>query len=648
MAPRSSSRRWTTGSHRRTIARTRPRPAWSSVQPRPTLPRSKRWSRCSPDAKRPAIVAGSGSDDAPTLGRARRACREARRARVAGGVRRAPASRGTTRCSPVTSPLTGRASGTRSRSTTSCSRSEPRRSASTRTSRARSRRRRDAHRGRHQRPGRGAPQPRRARRRRSGRWRLRRSSPPVPAHEAWQAHAPPAPEPPAPPRRAPTRCAPETSSPRWPSGSRPTPWSSRSRRRTGRRCSNGYRPRAARVPEPGDGRPRLRDSRRHRHPDGAARSAVVAVVGDGSSLYSIQALWSAAHYRVGALFVILANGGYAIMDRLLEREGGARRRGRRCEIDISGLARAFGCPARRVTTPNELVERSTTSCRSSPTATSRSCWRSRSHRERRSTRDVGTNTSTRDVYTRADSRGRAGRAASRSRANSTPHRAAQGLGAEPPAGEPRPSSPRSSASAGRHCARRFAWLAKLAPDPGVAWARGRRVRRAHPERGDRAGAQRLDRDDAEAESVSLVELVDARIQLEVPLAGPPPSTRPARRSSSWSRRSPTPPGTTRRRTSSGSRTLAPRCHRAHRRQRAAARVHERWTLDVLQPLLVARVGGTIDGGLIIRQHRAILRAIRQQQPAAAQRAMRRHLEYVLERTRAVEEQAASVADRTDG
>ena len=28
---------------------------------------------------------------------------------------------------------------------------------------------------------------------------------------------------------------------------------------------------------------------------------VVAIVGDGSSMYSIQALWSAAHYRAGAL-----------------------------------------------------------------------------------------------------------------------------------------------------------------------------------------------------------------------------------------------------------------------------------------------------------------------------------------------------------
>ena len=49
---------------------------------------------------------------------------------------------------------------------------------------------------------------------------------------------------------------------------------------------------------------------------------VVAIVGDGSSMYSIQALWSAAHYRAGVLFVILANGGYAIMDRLAEQGGG--------------------------------------------------------------------------------------------------------------------------------------------------------------------------------------------------------------------------------------------------------------------------------------------------------------------------------------
>jgi len=81
---------------------------------------------------------------------------------------------------------------------------------------------------------------------------------------------------------------------------------------------------------------------------------VVAIVGDGSSLYAIQALWSAAHYGVGAVFLIVANGGYTVMDRLAELQGGVSVWPRFPEVDLSGLARAFGCPARRVTTFDEL------------------------------------------------------------------------------------------------------------------------------------------------------------------------------------------------------------------------------------------------------------------------------------------------------
>jgi benzoylformate decarboxylase len=81
---------------------------------------------------------------------------------------------------------------------------------------------------------------------------------------------------------------------------------------------------------------------------------VVAIVGDGSSLYAIQALWSAAHYGVGAVFLILANGGYTVMDRLAELQGGVSVWPRFPEVDLSGLARSFGCPARRVTTFDEL------------------------------------------------------------------------------------------------------------------------------------------------------------------------------------------------------------------------------------------------------------------------------------------------------
>ncbi len=48
---------------------------------------------------------------------------------------------------------------------------------------------------------------------------------------------------------------------------------------------------------------------------------VVAVLGDGSTMYAIQALWSAARYDVGVLLVVMANGGYAIMDGLARRHG---------------------------------------------------------------------------------------------------------------------------------------------------------------------------------------------------------------------------------------------------------------------------------------------------------------------------------------
>ena len=55
-----------------------------------------------------------------------------------------------------------------------------------------------------------------------------------------------------------------------------------------------------------------------------------------------------------------------------------------------------------------------------------------------------------------------------------------------------------------------------------------------------------------------------------------------------------------------------------------------WTLDVLQPSLIDTIGNTIDGDAILRQHGEIARAIRLHQPAAAERAMRRHLEYLRE------------------
>lgn len=83
---------------------------------------------------------------------------------------------------------------------------------------------------------------------------------------------------------------------------------------------------------------------------------VIAVVGDGSALYGLHALWSAAHYRVGALFVVLSNGRYAIMDRLAEqRDHGKAPWPPFTEVDMGALARSLGCPARHVGTYGELT-----------------------------------------------------------------------------------------------------------------------------------------------------------------------------------------------------------------------------------------------------------------------------------------------------
>ncbi|MDF2581518.1 MAG: thiamine pyrophosphate binding protein [Mycobacterium sp.] len=89
----------------------------------------------------------------------------------------------------------------------------------------------------------------------------------------------------------------------------------------------------------------------------APERPVVAVLGDGSSLYSIQSLWSAARYDVGVLFVVLANGRYAIMDRLAEKEGtGPAPWPAFEEVSISGLAASLGCPVSRAAGITELTE----------------------------------------------------------------------------------------------------------------------------------------------------------------------------------------------------------------------------------------------------------------------------------------------------
>jgi GntR family transcriptional regulator, transcriptional repressor for pyruvate dehydrogenase complex len=61
-----------------------------------------------------------------------------------------------------------------------------------------------------------------------------------------------------------------------------------------------------------------------------------------------------------------------------------------------------------------------------------------------------------------------------------------------------------------------------------------------------------------------------------------------------------------------------------------------WILDVLQPSLVAYVAHALDAEQILAQHRAILRAIKRHQRMAAERAMRQHIEYMQQVLRSVD------------
>jgi benzoylformate decarboxylase len=97
------------------------------------------------------------------------------------------------------------------------------------------------------------------------------------------------------------------------------------------------------------------------HPD----RPLLAISGDGSALYSIQALWTAAHYGMRILFIILNNRAYRIvkhnMDRhrlyfdTIEKKGYPFLDLTDPDIDFVDLAQGFGVPARRVIEPEELA-----------------------------------------------------------------------------------------------------------------------------------------------------------------------------------------------------------------------------------------------------------------------------------------------------
>jgi benzoylformate decarboxylase len=91
---------------------------------------------------------------------------------------------------------------------------------------------------------------------------------------------------------------------------------------------------------------------------------VVALIGDGSAMYSIQALWTAAHEKLPVVFVIIKNGAYRILkQRLSAARGTAAQTGRYVGMELdnpvisfTGLAAAMGVPAVAVDTIGAFVE----------------------------------------------------------------------------------------------------------------------------------------------------------------------------------------------------------------------------------------------------------------------------------------------------
>ncbi len=90
---------------------------------------------------------------------------------------------------------------------------------------------------------------------------------------------------------------------------------------------------------------------------------VLCVVGDGSAMYSPQALWTAAARRLPVVFAVINNREYAILKQNLPRDGVSARAGRTVGLDLDdppvdylALATSMGVDAARVERAAEIGE----------------------------------------------------------------------------------------------------------------------------------------------------------------------------------------------------------------------------------------------------------------------------------------------------
>jgi benzoylformate decarboxylase len=91
---------------------------------------------------------------------------------------------------------------------------------------------------------------------------------------------------------------------------------------------------------------------------------VLALVGDGSAMYTCQALWTAAHERIAVVFVIFNNTSYRILKQRLNAQRGLAAQVDRFvgmeltdpAIDYVGLARSLGIAAERAKTVHDATD----------------------------------------------------------------------------------------------------------------------------------------------------------------------------------------------------------------------------------------------------------------------------------------------------
>jgi benzoylformate decarboxylase len=90
---------------------------------------------------------------------------------------------------------------------------------------------------------------------------------------------------------------------------------------------------------------------------GQSKRQIVAVIGDGSTLYASEALWSAEHHGTSMLLVVLSNRRYATLNEAASRLAGGALDSFTIEppvIDFSGLAKLYDWRYARASTEKEL------------------------------------------------------------------------------------------------------------------------------------------------------------------------------------------------------------------------------------------------------------------------------------------------------